>query len=291
MSSKTLLELSKLSTNMSAFDLSMHEGEFDVAMRERTHVAFQRVANAAPARALLTPAEANYAEPNYLELLRGISRRGDSATQQGLFNQPLGGPLKRSFDVIVAGGALVLVAPLMLTVVLLIYATMGRPIFFTQKRVGFRGASFPCLKFRTMVTDADDRLRAYLQTDPAAAREWAARQKLAQDPRITRLGRLLRQSSLDELPQLFNVLKGDMSCVGPRPIVEPEIGRYGRYWKEYLKTRPGLTGIWQVSGRNRVDYKKRVALDRCYIRRWSFWRDLAIILRTIPAVMRFNDTA
>lgn len=284
MSTKALSELPKLSANLSAFDLPVHHGDAD-AMRELARITFQTATpNGISARALLAPAEPN------LTLVGSLSRRGDHTALLELATQPVGGLLKRAFDIALAGVTLVLVAPLMLTVALLIYVTMGRPIFFSQMRMGFRGTSFPCMKFRTMVTDADVALGAYLKNNPAAASEWEERRKLEHDPRITRLGRLLRQSSLDELPQLINVLKGDMSCVGPRPIVAPEIVRYGRYWKEYMRSRPGLTGAWQVSGRNRIDYKTRVALDRSYVRRWSLWRDLAIIVRTIPAIMRFDDT-
>jgi exopolysaccharide production protein ExoY len=168
---------------------------------------------------------------------------------------------------------------------------MGGPVFYWQRRIGFRGRQFDCLKFRTMVSNADSALAAHLEANPAAAREWAQRRKLAHDPRITRLGRLLRQSSIDELPQLVNVLKGDMSCVGPRPVVESELARYGRCRQEYMAARPGLTGAWQVSGRNRLNYRTRIALDRRYVRRWSLWRDIAIIVRTIPAITRFDDTA
>jgi exopolysaccharide production protein ExoY len=205
--------------------------------------------------------------------------------------QPVGGLTKRVLDIVVAGMALVVLSPLLVAVALLIYATMGRPILFPQRRLGFEGRPFACLKFRTMVHDAETALRSHLDNNPEAAREWRKKQKLQHDPRVTPLGRILRLSSIDELPQLACVLVGRMSCVGPRPIVESEIDRYGEYWKEYVKARPGLTGAWQVSGRNRLSYKRRVALDRHYVRRWSVWRDLGILVKTIPAVLKTDDTA
>jgi exopolysaccharide production protein ExoY len=204
--------------------------------------------------------------------------------------RPVGGAVKRALDILVAATTLVLLSPLLLVVALLIYATMGRPVLFPQTRLGYDGRTFSCLKFRTMVKDAEAALRSYLDSDPEAAREWLVRQKLKHDPRVTVVGRMLRRSSIDELPQLISVLLGRMSCVGPRPIVEAEIARYGRSWADYKKTRPGLTGMWQVSGRNRLSYRRRVALDRCYVRRWSIWLDLWILIKTIPAVLRPGDT-
>ncbi len=205
--------------------------------------------------------------------------------------EPVGGPIKRLLDIVVAGMALVILLPLILGVAALIYVTMGRPIFFPQRRLGFGGRPFACYKFRTMVRDAEATLQSHLSNNPDAAREWDVRQKLENDPRITAVGRLLRRTSIDELPQLFNVLRGRMSCVGPRPIIEDEVVRYGDYWDDYIRARPGLTGIWQVSGRNRLNYPERVALDRHYVRRWSVRRDLWILLKTLPAVLRVEDTA
>jgi len=175
-------------------------------------------------------------------------------------------------------------------VALLIYTRMGRPILFPQRRIGFEGRPFACFKFRTMVTDAEGALKSYLAGNPEAAREWSLRQKLEHDPRVTMLGRLLRRSSIDELPQLYNVLSGHMSCVGPRPVVSDELARYGKYRKDYVKARPGLTGAWQVSGRNRLSYRRRIALDSHYVRKWSIWRDLWILIMTIPAVLRSDTT-
>jgi len=135
-----------------------------------------------------------------------------------------------------------------------------------------------------MVVDADLRLRILLDTDKRAAAEWSADQKLSNDPRITKIGRFLRQSSLDELPQLFNVLRGEMSLVGPRPIVPSEVIRYDDDIEYYYAAKPGLTGLWQVSGRNETGYARRVKLDVWYVRNWSLWHDLAILCKTVPAV-------
>ena len=202
---------------------------------------------------------------------------------------PIGGWPKRLADLVTAGSALVLVAPLLLLIVALIKATSKGPVIFAHDRIGFEGRAFKCLKFRTMVVDADRVLVDHLARDPAAANEWRESQKLSHDPRITSLGRILRKTSLDELPQLFNILKGDMSCVGPRPIVREELDRYGPVCAEYLSARPGLTGLWQVTGRSSTDYSHRVSLDAQYLRNWSLWADFWILCRTTLAVMRIDE--
>ncbi len=182
-------------------------------------------------------------------------------------------------------------APAIVMIAVAIKATMGGPVIFGHDRVGRGGRKFRCLKFRSMVANGDEVLHRYLDTHPEAQIEWAKNQKLADDPRVTRFGRILRRSSLDELPQFYNILRGDMSCVGPRPIVEGELIRYGKVASDYLSVRPGLTGIWQVSGRSRITYEERVALDADYIRNWTLKRDFAILFRTIPAVMKIGDAA
>ena len=186
---------------------------------------------------------------------------------------------KRLLDVVGALALLVLAGPLMLLIAALIRAG-GGPAVFRHRRIGARGRPFLCLKFRTMHVDAREMLRRHLEADPAARAEWNASFKLKDDPRITRLGRFLRRTSLDELPQVFNVLAGDMSVVGPRPIVPEEIDRYGGLFGFYAYCRPGLTGIWQISGRSDVDYHQRIAFDRQYVARWSLFLDLRIILST-----------
>jgi exopolysaccharide production protein ExoY len=205
--------------------------------------------------------------------------------------KPVGGAWKRAFDIAVAVSTLIVMAPMMALVALLILITMGRPVFFIQQRVGFGGASFGCFKFRSMVVDAQERLARHLAADSEAAQTWRETQKLKHDPRITWLGHILRRTSLDELPQIFNILRGDMSCVGPRPVLATELLRYGPYAEDYAAVRPGLTGLWQVNGRSNTTYAHRVNCDRFYVRRWSPALDLMILLRTVPAVLRVRETA
>jgi exopolysaccharide production protein ExoY len=205
--------------------------------------------------------------------------------------QPLGGPAKRAVDVALALALLILGTPLMLVVAGLIRLLMGGPVVFGHKRIGYQGRAFVCYKFRTMAANAQELLERHLADNPEAAREWRATHKLANDPRVTALGHILRKSSLDELPQLFNVLRGDMSLIGPRPIVPEEVARYGRHAGAYFSARPGLTGMWQTSGRNSVSYRARVARDRYYARHWSLWLDLVLLAKTIPAVLKFDQTA
>lgn len=203
---------------------------------------------------------------------------------------PTGGLPKRALDIAIAGTALALLAPVMAAVAVAIRFTgSGGPALYAHPRIGQGGRTFNCLKFRTMATDGDQILERHLALNPAARREWEETRKLTNDPRITPLGHILRKTSLDELPQLINVLRGDMSCVGPRPIVAAELARYGVHARHYLKARPGLTGVWQTQGRSSTDYKTRVAMDTLYVRKWSLLRDLKILLATIPALLRFND--
>jgi exopolysaccharide production protein ExoY len=192
---------------------------------------------------------------------------------------------KRALDILGAGIGLVLLSPFFLIVALLVRAD-GGPAFFAHQRVGRGGKLFGCLKFRSMVIDSQARLEALLANDPAARAEWEATRKLKNDPRITRIGRFLRSTSLDELPQLINVLRGEMSLVGPRPVLEAEIDRYyGAAAAHYMAVRPGITGLWQVSGRSETSYESRVALDVAYVSRPSMIADLAILLRTPVAVL------
>ena len=226
--------------------------------------------------------------PN-VEVVVPAGGRSSSEETAGMFpKRPLGGWQKRLADVVVAFVALILAAPVMLAVALLIRVTTRQPALFLHNRIGFSGKPFSCYKFRTMVANSDEILSEYLARDPEAAREWEQTRKLRYDPRVTLLGLMLRKSSLDELPQLFNILRGEMSCVGPRPLVVDELERYGDRVGEYLQTRPGLTGLWQVTARSSADYAYRVALDSQYVRNWSLWVDLVILARTAFAVMRFD---
>ena len=197
--------------------------------------------------------------------------------------RPFSRLLKAAFDQIVAAVLLVLLAPLLLALSLMLRLE-GGAAFFKHRRIGAGGRGFDCIKFRTMVPDADRALHRLLAQNPDAAAEWTATQKLRDDPRVTMLGRFLRRSSLDELPQLFNVLRGEMSLVGPRPIVQAEVARYADDIDYYYETKPGLTGLWQVSGRSDTSYARRVRLDVWYVRNWTLWHDIAILLKTIPAV-------
>lgn len=192
-------------------------------------------------------------------------------------------PANRILDVTVALAAILFFGPLMLVIALAIAAS-GGPVLFRQMRLGQGGELFTCLKFRTMYVDAEQLLAEVLANDPVARAGWEREHKLRRDPRVSTVGRFLRKTSLDELPQLFNVLAGSMSIVGPRPIVAAEARRYGRYIQNYCEVRPGITGLWQISGRNETSYRRRVACDVAYVRTKSAVRDLLIIVKTVPAV-------
>jgi exopolysaccharide production protein ExoY len=198
---------------------------------------------------------------------------------------PIGLNSKRLIDIILAVSGIVLLAHLLIICFIATVATSRGPALFRHRRVGFKGKYFDCLKFRTMVQDAPERLRQLLESDPVAAAEWATDRKLRHDPRVTAIGAMLRKSSLDELPQLFNVLKGDMSIVGPRPVTDEELIRYSSAINAYLACRPGITGLWQVSGRSTTTYDKRIACDTFYARNWSMSLDAKILIVTIPAVL------
>lgn len=184
---------------------------------------------------------------------------------------------------------LAVVAPLLLVVCSVIAGLIrwqgDGPVLFRQQRLGLNGQPFTCLKFRTMSCGAETALEALLQASPRLHHQWTQARKLPCDPRATRLGRVLRRFSLDELPQVVNVLRGEMALVGPRPIVHGEHARYGRRFAAYASVRPGITGLWQVSGRNGVSYRRRVAMDVLYARRRTLRLDLWIVLHTFPAVL------
>ncbi len=192
----------------------------------------------------------------------------------------------RMFDIIVAGAALTLLSPVLLALVLAIKVLDPGPLLFAHKRLGEGGRTFRCLKFRSMTVDADVRLARLLEADPAARAEWTETHKLRSDPRITPIGRFLRRSCLDELPQLFNVLRGEMSLVGPRPITAAEVVRYGRHFPVYCSLKPGITGLWQVKRQDQTSYRRRVAFDLTYARSRSLVLNCAILLLTVPSVLR-----
>jgi exopolysaccharide production protein ExoY len=194
---------------------------------------------------------------------------------------------KRAMDVLISAALIVAFLPVMAVIALLIRVTSGPGVIIRHMRIGQDGVSFPCLKFRSMVHDADRVLALHLTRDPSARAEWEQRGKLARDPRITIIGSIIRRTSLDELPQLFNVLRGEMSMVGPRPVVMAELRTHyvGEAAALYCSVRPGLTGLWQISGRSRIGYADRVRLDCEYVRTASFAMDMRILLLTPWAVL------
>jgi exopolysaccharide production protein ExoY len=192
----------------------------------------------------------------------------------------------RACDIVLASLALIFFLPLMMIIAFAVLVAGGRgPVIFSHRRIGKNGNYFNCLKFRSMVQDADLKLQQLLLTCPETRMLWARDQKIRNDPRITSVGRFLRKTSLDELPQFWNVLMGEMSIVGPRPIVDSERVRYGRYFPYYAMVKPGITGLWQISGRNDVSYRRRVAMDVAYARSQSLALYLRIFVMTVPAVL------
>jgi len=214
----------------------------------------------------------------------GFAERSSESCSDMEAAPPIGGAFKRAFDITAALGGLVVFSPLFLMLVLLVKFSDGGRVFYGHPRIGRNGRVFRCLKFRTMVENGDEVLAAHLAKYPQEREEWNATRKLQNDPRVTRVGMVLRKLSLDELPQIFNILRGEMSFVGPRPVVDDELALYGTAASFYLQSRPGLTGLWQVSGRNDVSYGTRVAFDRHYVENWSFVFDLKILVWTVPAV-------
>lgn len=200
--------------------------------------------------------------------------------------QPVNFTLKRALDILATAVLLVVLSPLMAMIALLVRASSAGPVFFAQERIGKSGRRFRCLKFRTMVQNADQRLEGLLASDPAVREEWMKYSRITRDPRVTRVGRLLRRFSLDEWPQLWNVLKGEMSLVGPRPYMPRETEKIGSFMDVITRVRPGLTGLWQVSGRKETAFDERLLLDEYYVRNWSLWLDTVILLRTVRIVLQ-----
>jgi len=194
--------------------------------------------------------------------------------------------VKRCFDILASSLLMIMLLIPLLILAALIKLDLGGPVFFRQTRVGRNGKPFGCRKFRTMYADAEERLSALLATDAEARKEWSTYRKLKNDPRVTTFGEFLRSTSLDELPQLFNVLLGEMSLVGPRPVLQEEIDLYYKDKAEFcFSVRPGVTGLWQVSGRNNNGYDYRIAADLWYVKNWNLWLDIVILLKTVPALL------
>ncbi|GHV51921.1 undecaprenyl-phosphate galactose phosphotransferase WbaP [Spirochaetia bacterium] len=194
--------------------------------------------------------------------------------------------IKRIQDLllVIVGGLILL--PMLLFIALLVKITSPGPVLYGHKRLGKDGRYFRAYKFRSMVSDSEERLKALLESDPDARKEWELSHKLKNDPRVTKIGKILRRISFDEFPQLINILKGEMSLVGPRPIVDDEVEKYGEDFKRIFSVKPGLTGLWQVSGRSDTDYAERVSLDTYYLQSWSVWLDIWIIFKTIDAIFK-----
>lgn len=193
--------------------------------------------------------------------------------------------IKYIFDMVLTIIGTICISPILICIAIWIYKDSPGPIIFKHMRVGKDGKIFPCYKFRSMCVDAKEKLEELLQNDPEARAEWERDFKLKHDPRITKSGAFLRRTSLDELPQIFNVLKGEMSLVGPRPIIKDEMERYGNRIDDYLMVKPGIAGIWQCSGRSDTTYQERVQMDSWYVRNWSVWLDIMILWKTIEAVV------
>ncbi len=192
--------------------------------------------------------------------------------------------LKTAFDYVLTFLGTIVISPILLIISIWIYKDSPGPVIFKHTRIGKDGKPFPCYKFRSMCVDAKEKLAELLENDPEARAEWERDFKLKNDPRITKSGAFLRKTSLDELPQIFNVLRGEMSLVGPRPIIQEELERYGEHVADYLMVKPGITGMWQVSGRSDIDYAERVSLDSWYVRNWSIWIDILLLWRTVKVV-------
>jgi Undecaprenyl-phosphate galactose phosphotransferase WbaP len=203
---------------------------------------------------------------------------------------PVNRIVKRTLDIIAVTLGGILISPILLLIGIAVYLDSPGPIFFGHKRIGRDGKFFKAWKFRTMISNAQEKLEQYLKENPELETEWRETQKLQNDPRVTRIGKFLRKYSLDELPQLWNVFIGEMSLVGPRPIVEAEAEKYGKGFELYKLVRPGITGYWQTSGRSDTDYDERVALDSFYVRNWSVWLDIIILVKT-PAVVLGGEGA
>ncbi len=241
----------------------------------------------------------NYAERNFAEMImvldQGLLMRslgeieqiGDLLVLRYRYNllRPLNIWTKEVIEFVLTVLVLILLLPIFGIIALLVKLSSPGPVFFKQPRIGKDGKIFTCIKFRTMYQNASERLAELLNKDPEIKREWERYARITNDPRVTKIGRFLRRTSLDELPQLFNVLCGEMALVGPRPYLPEEMKRVGDYVKTIVRVRPGMTGLWQVSGRAELPFEERILLDEYYIRNWSLWLDFSIVMRTLKAVL------
>ncbi len=214
-----------------------------------------------------------------------IATTNDNPLLSDTASAALGGRVKRTFDILAAAFALTFLLPLFALVAVAVKLSSRGDVLYGHVRIGHAGREFRCWKFRTMVSDGDAVLERYLADHPDERDEWVKNRKLRNDPRVTRIGAVLRAYSVDELPQIINVLAGEMSLVGPRPVVQDELEMYGPAASHYLGTRPGITGLWQVSGRSDTSYEQRITFDTNYVLNWSLIGDFAIMFRTIPAVL------
>lgn len=219
------------------------------------------------------------------EMISSIHHKGMAIYVKNNLLSPVDRVTKTAFDFLSAWIAVILFSPLLLALYTVVFiSTRGKPLF-SHERVGYRGKKFRVWKFRTMHVDAAERLEQLLKESTKAREEWEKDFKLKNDPRVTKIGHILRKTSLDELPQLINVLRGEMSLVGPRPIVDAEIAKYGEYYHYFTAVKPGITGLWQVSGRNDIEYDERVQLDVWYVRNWSVELDIEILIKTVVVVL------
>jgi len=224
---------------------------------------------------------------DYPERVTEIYQGDTLYTERLPLNSLVNEGIKRTIDIIISLLLLPVVLPLIGLIAIFIKLDSKGPVFFVQDRLGKNGKKFKCIKFRTMYLNNDEILEEYLRKHPEKREEWNKYKKLKSfDPRVTRVGRFLRKTSLDELPQIFNVLKGDMSLVGPRPYLPKEETDMGYFKNTILLTKPGITGLWQVSGRNNLEFRVRLVLDERYVLNWSFWLDLLIMLKTVKVVLK-----
>lgn len=226
----------------------------------------------------------NYPYPSRISLTNRETSQISKSDERVLYHLA-----KRFFDVAFSLAAIIFLSPLFLTIALLIRLTSPGKILYLQNRLGHKGKIFKCLKFRTMYIDAEEDLESILKKYPRLKKEWEAKQKLHRDPRIFSFGRFLRKTSLDELPQLWNVLKGDLSIVGPRPYMTTQKNEVGVHITKILSVRPGITGLWQTSGRSQTTFQQRIFLDAAYIDKRSLWYDFILLCKTIPIVIFAKD--